>query len=199
MTDEERDGTPEQAPTEQARLLRAGRPRFRRPEYQSADRGGGGAELSGDLAVADALELAPDQRLALSRRKRADGENDTVELLAALSGLGRAGHRGGACKQLIGPGLGADHVQRRVADDREQPGAEVDVALVGAQGAVRLLQRYLDGVLRAGVGDDRGREGDEGRPVPSHDLLEGRRVSIPHQPDEAFVGLGRQGAAGDRS
>ncbi len=62
-------------------------------EDQPADGGGGRAELGRDLAVADALELALDQRVALRLGKRADRENEAIEVLALLGDLGRARRR----------------------------------------------------------------------------------------------------------
>ena len=108
-------------------------------------------------------------QIARTRRSRSS------RCSAISLGPGGDGHR---LAELVDAGLAADRVERAVADDREQPGPQRDLAGVGAQGAIGLLERRLDDVLGAVGGDDRGGEGDERAAVAPHDLLEGGLVAV---------------------
>ena len=111
--------------------------------------------------MTDALELALDERLPLRFGKRAHRDHEAIEVVALLGDLARVGVGGERLVELVDAGLPADRVEGAVADDREQPRAQVDLAGVGEEGGVGLGQRGLDDVLGAVGGDDRGREADQ--------------------------------------
>jgi len=158
-------------------------------EDQPANGGGRGAELGGDLAVADALELPLDQGLALRIGKGAHRHHEPIEFIPLLGEVARVRMGGEGFIELVDPGFAADRVQGTVADDGEEPWPKVDFAGIVEQGGMGLGERCLHDVLGAVGGDDRGREADQRPAVPADDLLERGVVTLPDELDQPLVRL----------
>ena len=158
------------------------------------------AEGGGDLVVAHAVELSHQEGRALVLGQRPQVLDQLGDLRARLR-LG--GGRAGAGDEVVGE-LGrrgrpvAEIVQRRVADDPVEPGAQLDLGVAAAQRLERLAEGVLGDVLVAAA-DDRGGEPAERAAVAPHDLLEGALVAFADEPDQPPVGLGAERRAEDEA
>ncbi len=113
------------------------------------------AELLGERGVGDAVDLAAQQRVALLRGQAREVAEQVADLAAALDdrvGLARLGRAQHA--PVLGVvevhAVGAhprELVERAVAREPVEPRAQLDLAVVAAQGAARAQHRLLHDVL----------------------------------------------------
>ena len=141
--------------------------------------------------MASPLELALDQRLSLRVWKALDARNEPGKLFAAGEHVWGLGNSVVVLGEVLVRVLVADVVQGAVADDRVEPGADVDL-VVAAQRLVRTQQGLLNDVLGSMPGNDAPGEGDQAGPVAPHDLFEGGLVAGAEEADEPGIGLRAQ-------
>jgi len=147
---------------------------------------------AGDLLVAPALELALDDRLALGSREIPDRDHQGCELLAALKRLRRLLHAVVVLVELLVGAGDAVLVDRRVANDPEEPGADE----LGFRSVLErdegLQQRFLNHVLGARGRGQRAGESGQRLAVAADDLIEGRPASGSRHRHQALIGLRAQ-------
>ena len=147
--------------------------------------------------MAEPVELAPDQRVAVAGRQGAEVVEELAQLGAALIGRRRLIARGGrrlaiAVDRVQVDAVGAqpaELVEAAVAHQPVQPWPQVHRAVVATQRAVRAPQRLLHHVLRSALvtQDPRG-EAQQRRSIAVVDLLERGVVATAKRGDEALVG-----------
>jgi hypothetical protein len=123
---------------------------------QRLDRRDGGLFATGELAVAATFESVTDQRVALTRRQSPDRAHQPIHPLALLDRLRERGPTGCGVVRLLECAWRRGYtngVDRRVADDRKQPGPHV-LRRRGARrempvGVQESLLEYVLGELRA--------------------------------------------------
>ncbi len=155
-----------------------------------------GPEASADLGVAQALELAHYDRVALADRKRLDDLQQPVQLDAAIARVVEPAELLRAAGQALGPRRpGAEDVARRVGGDRVQPRSEVVDFVATLQRPMRLDQRVLDRFLGVALTDDPRAVPDQRAAVAGHDRFEGRVRAVARQVRQALVALRAQDRA----
>ena len=153
------------------------------------------AEGVGDLLVAEAFQLTHHNRRPLCLWQRLQPPHQVGQLFAALQLLRRAGAAGDHLGQGLGRGRAvAQVVERGVADDAEEPGAQLDLGPVAAQRQQGLGEGVLGHVLGPAA-DDRRRVAGQRLAVAADDLLEGVLVALADEGDEGAVRLRAQGGA----
>ena len=152
-------------------------------------------QLSRELRVADAVELAPDERVALALGQHREVAEQLAQARAALGGDRRLlmdGRRdaltGDRQVHRVGPHA-AQLVQAAVADQAVEPRAQVDRAVVAQQRAVGAQQRLLDDVLGDAVlaAEHALGKAHQPRPVALADRVEGPCVARAQRGDQALV------------
>ena len=121
-----------------------------RAHEQRLDGRDGDVERGGEVGVGHAVDLAHQQRRALLVGEAADVGDQAAQVLAPLRVLERVVQRGPRHLEHVGGGRhrAAQVVDAAVVGDAVEPRADVDRALVGAQGAERAHEDVLQHVLR---------------------------------------------------
>ncbi len=178
-----------------ARLARLGQ-RHPRTNQQGLHRGDGGLQRGRDLAVGERLELAHQQGASLCLGQVADVRDEVAQVLATLGVLlgARPVGVGAVIQRLPALGLAPAHVvQAAVPGDPVEPGADLDLPLVGEDRGVRgredLLEHVLGILLRA---QHPAAEGQEPGAVAVEQHLEGVLVPGAELGDEPLVAVGAQ-------
>ena len=147
----------------------------------------------GDLVVRERIDLAQEQRGALSLRELVHVRDDLPELLALVHrvrGAGAAVALEDVHRVLAGVLRAPQVVQRAVARDPVEPGARVDRTVVSEHRVERrgedLLEDVLSVLLRA---EHVPAEGQEPWLVALHQRLERAVVAAPRERDETFITL----------
>jgi len=114
-----------------------------------------------DDAVGHAFDLAREHDLAVERRQRGERGAEQVEVLVARLFVSRSGRALGERPFRSAP---PDDVDRASDRDRADPGAEARLWTIPIQGAERLEERFLRGVLgEPRVAGDAARRGQRRR------------------------------------
>ncbi len=169
------------------------------PEDRLAGGTAAQSQGGGDLVVAQSFQLAHHDCRPLGLRQRMQAAHQVRKFFAPFDRLLRAG----ATRDCLGQRLGrlrmvAQLVQRRVADDAEEPGAQLNFLAVAAQRQQRLRKGVLGDVLGAPPDDCRG-VASERLAIAAHDLLESVLVALADELDEAAVRLCAQGRTDDEA
>ena len=163
------------------------------PHQQGLDRRDGRFHRLRDLLVGERVHLTQQQRGALRLGELVDVRDELAEALAAEHLVARREavlgevdvHRVDA-----GGGRPTQVVERAVAGDAVQPGANVDLAIVGEHGVERRREDLLQHVLGVLPGPQHvAAEREQARLVTSAQGLERRVVAPPSKADEALIGL----------
>ena len=195
---------PDLAAGQQARLAGLGE-RDPRPHQQRLDRRHRGLHRGGDLLVGEGVHLAQQQGRALGLGKFVDVAEDLAELLAVVDLLGGRGGLDGrhhVHRFLRVGGRFAQVVEAAVAGDPVEPGAQVDLALVGEHRPVGVDEDLLQHVLGVlGGAQHLAAEAEQAALVAVDDRLEGAGVAAARHRDQLLVALQlEQGrAAGQKS
>ena len=155
----------------------------------------GQPQLSRELRMANAVKLAPDERVALVLRQHREVAEQLAQARTALGGNRRLlmdGRRdaltGDRQVHRVGPHA-AQLVQAAVADQAVEPRAQIDRAFVAKQRAVGAQQRLLDDVLSDAVltAEYALGKAHQPRPVALADRVEGPSVAPAQRGDQALV------------
>jgi hypothetical protein len=148
------------------------------------------SQRSRDLSVAPPLQLAEDQRSALSDGEGADRGDGLLERLAALLALGwllHPGHQGLVQRKIVG--RASKLLEGRVDGDLVQPGLESLGSPVAPQRLMRVEQGLLDGVFGLRPRKDPGASADQLGPVAADQVLECGVKAVRSEPGKPIVGL----------
>ena len=153
-----------------------------------------------DLPVAPALHLPLNQSLSLGFGERLDACEDRGQLFAALERLGWLLDAVEVLVEMVHRRTCVTNaVQRRVADDRVEPGPQVKLRLAIPDLRQRPRDRVLDDVVgTVGRNDCRG-VADQRRAVAPDNLLESGLMALAGERHQAPVGLGSQRRAEEDS
>src|SRR5215212_4030477 len=148
------------------------------------------AELARDLLVSAALQLAQDDRVALSGRKCRHGGEHVPEALAPFEGrMRRFLSAGMGLERLVVGAALAQDIERHVVGDAEEPAPQRQRRGVAVERAVSVDERLLHRVLAAPVGEDPRAIAEELAFVAHDDRLESPVVSGTSQVDKPRVAL----------
>ncbi len=183
---------PDLAAGQQAGLARLAE-RDPRPHQQRLDRRHRRLHRVGDLLIGEGVHLAQEEGRALGLGKLVDVGDDLPELLAVMDLLrGRGGFDfGNHVHRFLRVGARfAEVVEAAVAGDPVEPGAEVDLPLVGEHRPVGVdedLLQHVFGVL--GRAEHLAAEAEQAALVAVDDHLEGARVARAGHRDQLLVAL----------
>ena len=165
--------------------------------HELADGAVGEAEVVGDLSAAVAADRRAQQRLALVARQRRHTGEGLAHHGASLEVRLRAARRTQRLGELVVVvACPLERVQRRVLGDPVEPGPQVAHLRALLQRGPRLQEGLLERVLGPGLREHPADVTVQRLPVALHDRLERALVTLPHQHDEARIGLRAQQGRG---